>query len=209
MNRLVVVSNRVPLPSAGARAGGLAVALDGLMEKRGGLWFGWSGTIAGGPTAALGKVESAHGVDYATIDLTLEEHDRYYNNFSNGVLWPLLHTMPELMKFDRRDARVSREVNVRMAASLQPLLRPTDAIWIHDYHLMPLAACLRARGVKCPIGFFLHIPFAAPDVLAAAPEVLDLPADEPQSEQAMVQDFVQQLQIILLGAASWREAERR
>lgn len=46
-------------------------------------------------------------------------------------------------------------------------------------------------------------------LLAAAPEVLDLPADKPQSEQAMVQDFVQQLQIILLGAASWREAERR
>ena len=40
MNRLVVVSNRVPLPSAGPRAGGFAVALDGLMEKRGGLWFG-------------------------------------------------------------------------------------------------------------------------------------------------------------------------
>ena len=145
MNRLVVVSNRVPLPSAGARAGGLAVALDGLMEKRGGLWFGWSGTIAEGPTAALGKVESAHGVDYATIDLTQEEHDRYYNNFSNGVLWPLLHTMPELMKFDRRDARVYREVNVRMAASLQPLLRPTDAIWIHDYHLLVLPSLLRKR----------------------------------------------------------------
>lgn len=177
MNRLVVVSNRVPLPSAGARAGGLAVALDGLMEKRGGLWFGWSGAISDGPTAALAKVESTQGVDYATIDLTQEEHDRYYNNFSNGVLWPLLHTMPELMRFDRRDARVYREVNARLAASLQPLLRPTDAIWIHDYHLMPMAACLRARGVKCPIGFFLHIPFAAPDVLAAAPEVAALVRD--------------------------------
>ena len=177
MNRLVVVSNRVPLPSAGARAGGLAVALDGLMEKRGGLWFGWSGKIAAGPTVALGTVESAEGVDYATIDLTQDEHDRYYNNFSNGVLWPLLHTMPELMRFDRRDARVYREVNARMAASLQPLLRPTDAIWIHDYHLMPLAACLRERGVKCPIGFFLHIPFASPDVLGAAPEVAALVRD--------------------------------
>jgi trehalose 6-phosphate synthase len=177
MNRLVVVSNRVPLPSAGARAGGLAVALDGLMEKRGGLWFGWSGAISDGPTAALAKVESSQGVDYATVDLTQDEHDRYYNNFSNGVLWPLLHTMPELMRFDRRDARLYREVNARFAASLQPLLRPTDAIWIHDYHLMPLAACLRARGVRCPIGFFLHIPFAAPDVLAAAPEVAALVRD--------------------------------
>ena len=116
-------------------------------------------------------------VDYATIDLNQEEHDRYYNNFSNGVLWPLLHTMPELMKFDRKDARVYREVNTRIAASLQPLLRPSDLIWIHDYHLMPLAASLRARGVKNPIGFFLHIPFAAPDVLGAAPEVAALVRD--------------------------------
>jgi trehalose 6-phosphate synthase len=180
MNRLVVVSNRVPLPSAGIKAGGLAVALDGLMEKRGGLWFGWSGRIAtsaGTPPAALTAVEQADMVDYATIDLSQEEHDRYYNNFSNGVLWPLLHTMPELMKFDRRDARVYREVNTRMAASLQPLLRPTDLIWIHDYHLMPLAASLRARGVKNPIGFFLHIPFASPDVLGAAPEVAALVRD--------------------------------
>ncbi len=177
MNRLVVVSNRVPLPSAGQSAGGLAVALDGLMEKRGGLWFGWSGKVAEGPGAALAQVESAAGVDYATIDLTQDEHDRYYNNFSNGVLWPLLHTMPEMMKFDRRDARVYREVNARFAASLHPLLRPTDAVWVHDYHLLPLAACLRARGVKNPIGFFLHIPFAGPDVLAAAPEVAALVRD--------------------------------
>jgi trehalose 6-phosphate synthase len=177
MNRLVVVSNRVPLPSSGHKTGGLAVALDGLMEKRGGLWFGWSGNISDGPTAALAQVESAGHVDYATIDLTQEEHDRYYNNFSNGVLWPLLHTMPELMKFDRRDAHTYREVNARVAGSLQPLLRPDDLIWVHDYHLMPLPAALRARGVKNPIGFFLHVPFASPDVLAAAPVVASLLRD--------------------------------
>ena len=177
MTRLVVVSNRVPLPSSGQRAGGLAVALDGLMEKRGGLWFGWSGRITEAPSAAIAQAEQANGIDYATIDLTQDEHDRYYNNFSNGVLWPLLHTMPELMKYDRRDARVYREVNVRLATSLLTLLRPDDMIWVHDYHLMPLAACLRARGVKNPIGFFLHIPFAAPDVLHAAPEVAALVKD--------------------------------
>ena len=140
MNRLVVVSNRVPLPSAGQQAGGLAVALDGLMEKRGGLWFGWSGAIAEGPTAALASVESAGTVDFATIDLTREEHERFYNRFSNAVLWPLLHTMPELMQFDRRDAVVYRAVNIRMATSLQPLLRPSDHIWVHDYQLLSLPA---------------------------------------------------------------------
>jgi len=176
MNRLVVVSNRVPLPSSGHKTGGLAVALDGLMEKRGGLWFGWSGNISDTP-AALAQLENTGAIDYATIDLTRDEHDRYYNNFSNGVLWPLLHTMPELMKFDRRDAQVYREVNNRIAGSLQPLLRPTDLIWVHDYHLLPLPASLRARGVKNPIGFFLHVPFASPDVLGAAPEVASLVRD--------------------------------
>src|SRR5208337_244355 len=97
--------------------------------------------------------------------------------FSNGVLWPLLHTMPELMQYDRRDARVYREVNARLAAGLLPLLRPSDLIWVHDYHLMPLPSALRARGVRNPIGFFLHIPFCAPDVLAAAPEMAELVRD--------------------------------
>ncbi|CAH2605013.1 Trehalose-6-phosphate synthase [Rhodovastum atsumiense] len=174
MNRLVVVSNRVPAPSAGTQAGGLAVALDGLMEKRGGLWFGWSGVIAAGAAGRPAMIERSGSVEYATIDLTQDEHDRYYNAFSNSVLWPLLHTMPELMQYDRRDARVYREVNARMAAALQPLLRPTDLIWVHDYHLMPMAAALRARGVRNPIGFFLHIPFCSPDVLAAAPEMTEL-----------------------------------
>ena len=177
MNRLVVVSNRVPAPSAGTQAGGLAVALDGLMEKRGGLWFGWSGAVVASGAGRAAMVERAGGVDYATIDLTQEEHDRYYNAFSNGVLWPLLHTMPELMQYDRRDARTYREVNARMAAALHPLLRPTDIIWVHDYHLMPLPQALRARGVRNPIGFFLHIPFCSPDVLAAAPEMTELVRD--------------------------------
>ena len=171
MNRLVVVSNRVPLPSTISQAGGLAVALDGLMEKRGGLWFGWSGQVVPGACGNSVCVQQEAGVDYATIDLSPEEHERYYNNFSNSVLWPLLHTMPEAMQYDRRDAKAYREVNGRMAATLQPLLRPSDLVWVHDFHLLSLPAALRARGVQNPIGFFLHVPFASADVLAAAPEM--------------------------------------
>ena len=171
MSRLVVVSNRVPVPSAGKAAGGLAVALDGLMEKRGGLWFGWSGDVSDNAADQPVKVVHAAGVDYATVDLTPDEHDRYYNNFSNGVLWPLLHTMPELMHYDRHDARVYRDVNVRLAQLLAGLLHPSDIVWVHDYHLLPLAAALRGEGVRNPIGFFLHIPFASPDILATAPEL--------------------------------------
>ncbi|MBV8913047.1 MAG: trehalose-6-phosphate synthase [Acetobacteraceae bacterium] len=168
MNRLVVVSNRVPAPSAaGAQAGGLAVALEALMQQRGGLWFGWSGRISS--HTGTRSVEDG-GVRFATIDLTAEEHDRYYNEFSNGTLWPLLHSLPELMTFDRRNAQAYRAVNERFAESLLPLLRPGDLIWIHDYHLLAMPAALRARGVTAPVGFFLHIPFPSPDMLASVPE---------------------------------------
>lgn len=43
-------------------------------------------------------------------------------------------------------------------------------------------------------------------MLAAAPEILDLPPDPPAMEQALTQRFVQQLQVILLGAVAWRPA---
>jgi trehalose 6-phosphate synthase len=177
MNRLVVVSNRVPLPGAGAQAGGLAVALEGLMARRGGLWFGWSGEVAADARSKPLTRRTAGKVEYATVDLTENDYDCYYNRFSNGVLWPLLHTMPELMAYNRRDAQAYRDVNANLASRIVPLLRPNDIIWVHDYHLMALPAQLRARGVTNPIGFFLHVPFAGADVMAAAPEMGSLIKD--------------------------------
>jgi trehalose 6-phosphate synthase len=50
-----------------------------------------------------------------------------------------------------------------------PLLQPDDIIWVHDYHLIPLAAELRALGCRQRIGFFLHIPLPPPLMLAAIP----------------------------------------
>ncbi len=176
MNRLVVVSNRVPAPAAaGAQAGGLAVALEALMERRGGVWFGWSGRVSEGP-ATVETVQSG-GVQYATLDLTAEEIDLYYNGFSNSTLWPLLHSMPEMMVFDRRAALAYRQVNEKLVDHLAPRLRPDDLVWIHDYHLMGMPALLRARGIRAPIGFFLHIPFPSADVLATVPEAAALVRD--------------------------------
>lgn len=170
MNRLVVVSNRVPAPSAaGAQAGGLAVALDSLMESKGGLWFGWSGKVVDTPSDTPKRLDAGQ-VRFATLDLSVEEHDRYYNEFANSTLWPLLHSMPELMTFDRRNAQCYRAVNQRFTDALLPLLSSSDMIWVHDYHLMCMPAMLRSQGVVAPIGFFLHIPFPSADVLASVPE---------------------------------------
>ena len=167
MNRLVVVSNRVPASATGAQAGGLAVALAGLMERRGGMWFGWSGKTSNEHTVACSQDGQ---VQFATIDLTPSELDGYYNQFANSTLWPLLHSMPELMMYDRRSAQCYRQVNQKMTDALAPLLRGGDLLWIHDYHLMAMPAMLRAKGITAPIGFFLHIPFPSADMLASVPE---------------------------------------
>ncbi|MBN8928349.1 MAG: trehalose-6-phosphate synthase [Rhodospirillales bacterium 69-11] len=171
MSRLVVVSNRVPLPSErGPRAGGLAVALADALRP-GSLWFGWSGKRghAGDPS-----IQQGDGISYATIDLTETEHRGFYVHFANGVLWPLLHFRLGLMTFRSEDYAAYRAVNRRFAATLAPLLRPDDLIWVHDYHLIPLAAELRALGVRNRIGFFLHTPFVPPAIMQALPRANEL-----------------------------------
>ncbi|MCZ8234121.1 MAG: HTH-type transcriptional repressor FabR [Inhella sp.] len=45
-------------------------------------------------------------------------------------------------------------------------------------------------------------------MLAAAPEMLDLPPQQPLLEAEMTETFVRQLRVVLLGAATWREPGR-
>lgn len=46
-------------------------------------------------------------------------------------------------------------------------------------------------------------------LLAATPEVLDLPAGPPVPEAEMTENCVQQPQVVLLGAACWKERVTR
>ena len=45
-------------------------------------------------------------------------------------------------------------------------------------------------------------------MLAAAPEILDLPPEQPMLEDEMMDNFVKQLQLVLLGASSWKDKPR-
>jgi trehalose 6-phosphate synthase len=171
MPRLVVVSNRVADPRKTA-AGGLAVALAEVLNNTGGLWFGWSGKIVEPPEdGGEPKLHSqqAGPVRLVTMDLSREDHDAYYLGYSNGVLWPVFHYRLDLADFDAGYITGYRRVNQLFARRLMPLLREDDIIWVHDYHLIPLAAELRALGCNQRIGFFLHIPLPPSLILAAIP----------------------------------------
>ncbi|WP_298231259.1 trehalose-6-phosphate synthase [uncultured Azohydromonas sp.] len=170
MSRLVVVSNRVADPRRAA-AGGLAVALGDALAASGGLWFGADAEVVEDGSAAAGQVRThrAGPVTLASVVLGRTDHDQYYRGYANGVLWPVFHYRLDLAQFDAGHLDGYRRVNRLFAQQLRSLLRPDDVVWVHDYHLIPLAAELRALGCQQRIGFFLHIPLPPPLILAALP----------------------------------------
>ncbi|WGW05520.1 alpha,alpha-trehalose-phosphate synthase (UDP-forming) [Tropicibacter oceani] len=165
--RLIMVSNRIPTEAE--PSGGLVVALHDCLTAQGGTWIGSSGEARENPRDGLYQIASGDYDRYA-FDLSREEFDSYYLGYANSVLWPLFHRRAELMEVQPGHAAGYLAVNARLAAMLKGFLRPDDVLWIHDYHFLPLAACLRELGVQNRIGFFLHIPFPVASDVPALPE---------------------------------------
>ncbi|CAJ3619431.1 alpha,alpha-trehalose-phosphate synthase [Burkholderia pseudomallei] len=169
MSRLIIVSNRVaPISEGEPAAGGLAIGVYDALKETGGMWFGWSGEVIASGVPQI-RIEEHGPVTFATIGLSRRDYDQYYRGFSNATLWPAFHYRADLIQFDRHEFEGYSRVNVWLAQQLVPLLRDDDVIWVHDYHLIPFARALRTAGVKNRIGFFLHIPFPAAQVLVNVP----------------------------------------
>ena len=166
MARIFIISNRVAIPGNGGNPGGLEVVLKATLKKHPCVWLGWSGEVNAEP---LTRTITAGGNDYIVTDLRPADFDEYYNGFANRVLWPIFHYRLDLAEFTRRDLSGYLRVNDHFAGELAKVLQPDDIVWVHDYHLIPLAKALRARGLHNRIGFFLHIPLPPPEILTAMP----------------------------------------
>jgi len=168
MSRLVAVSNRISVPRRGAAPGGLAVGLLAAMQARRGMWFGWNGETVE-TSAEEPSVVRKEGITYASIDYDAAEYRDFYLGFCNATLWPLFHYFIDGFRFDDLQYEAYQRMNQRYARQLAPLLEPRDLVWVHDYHLLPLAQRLREVGVTQPLGLFLHIPFPNIEVLRVLP----------------------------------------
>jgi trehalose 6-phosphate synthase len=164
-----VVSNRVTT-TAGARpdSGGLAVAIRTALSQSGGIWFGWSGEVRDAAADEPGIVTDGP-LTFATLDLSRKDFDEYYIGYANRALWPLFHFRSSLVQFSRRDLAGYMRVNRMFARVLAAMLSSQDLIWVHDYHLIPLGEELRKLDQTQPIGFFLHTPFPAAELLRVLP----------------------------------------
>jgi len=170
MSRLIVVSNRVspPQPEGGSSQGGLAMAISAALREYSGMWFGWSGQSTPEYTGQI-SIQRAGGVTFALMDLEEQDIQEYYNGYANRTLWPLFHYRIDLTQYERSYGSGYERVNARFADMLMPLIEPNDLIWVQDYHLIPLARELRERGARNAIGFFLHIPWPARELIVTLP----------------------------------------
>jgi trehalose 6-phosphate synthase/phosphatase len=179
-SRLLVVSNRLPYVlkrGPGGKwiaypgSGGLVTALMPVLRDRGGTWIGWAG--APGParefTRALAEAGADAGYELVAVPLDEAEVRDFYHGFSNEIVWPLFHDLPSFCNFEPAYWRAYLAVNRKYARVVGARARKGDFIWIHDYHLLGVGAELRAMGNAARTGFFLHIPFPAPDIFMKLP----------------------------------------
>jgi trehalose 6-phosphate synthase len=173
---LVVVSNRVARGQANEpMTGGLAAALLPVVENSGAIWVGSSGRVREGTQKEpFAEIEALGSGALAMLDLPAAHYGGYYEGFANSALWPALHSRADLIRVSQEDYISYREVNAFTARALLRFKKPDTAFWIQDYHFLALAAELRELGVTQPIGFFLHTPWPAREVIEGVPHHREL-----------------------------------
>jgi trehalose 6-phosphate synthase/phosphatase len=178
MGRVILVSNRLPVVLRGEKnrlvvsdsAGGLASGLKHAHEQSDTLWIGWPGEIGRFPAPVRAEADRLLADRrFVPVELTRGEVARFYDGFSNSVLWPLFHYLLDRIPADKHGWEAYRAVNERFADVVAAHARPGDIVWIHDYQLLLLPALLRRRLSGTKIGFFLHIPFPAAEVFRTLP----------------------------------------
>jgi trehalose 6-phosphate synthase len=173
---LVVVSNRVARGNASEpMTGGLAAALLPVVEKSGAIWVGSSGRVRdGAQKEPFAEIEALGAGALAMLDLPAAHYGGYYEGFANSALWPALHSRADLIRASQEDYLSYREVNAFMARALLRFRKPDTAFWVQDYHFLALGAELRDLGVTQPVGFFLHTPWPARDLIEGVPHHREL-----------------------------------
>jgi trehalose 6-phosphate synthase/phosphatase len=181
-NTLINVSNRLPVAVKNGEmtksSGGLVAALAGLPKgdyKQ--KWIGWPGAEI--PDKKEQKQIARKLADeYGCIPVFLDKGEAvgFYEGFSNSSIWPLLHYLPNYLRYEPEWWEDYRKVNQTFANKVLDVAKDGDLVWVHDYQLMLLPAILRAEAPQLRIGFFLHTPFPAPQVLRFHPRCRELVA---------------------------------
>ena len=177
MNRIIIVSNRLPVKATRRKneiafsysTGGLATGLSSVSNFYKTLWIGWPGII----TDNINEQDTIRGKLFSDnmypIFLTRDHINKYYNGFSNNTIWPLFHYFPQYVEYNDNTWETYREVNQVFCDKIVEIAKPGDIFWIQDYQLMLLPQLVREKIPNATIGFFLHIPFPSFEIFRLLP----------------------------------------
>ncbi|MDF1547301.1 MAG: bifunctional alpha,alpha-trehalose-phosphate synthase (UDP-forming)/trehalose-phosphatase [Bacteroidales bacterium] len=179
MNKLIIVSNRLPLQisieneelNVSPSVGGLATGMKSVHEAYQSQWVGWSGlTEEQIPKGLEKKVEEAVKKEgCVAVPLTEEEMELYYFGFSNKTIWPLFHYFTQFTEFSQENWDAYKAVNQKFADVIIGMVEKGDKVWVHDYQLLLLPKMIKEKCPDVSIGFFLHIPFPSFEVFRILP----------------------------------------
>lgn len=172
----IVVANRLPVDRVlngdkvewNPSPGGLVTALKPVLHEREGAWVGWPGCTDEVAVDDMPSAEQA-GVRMLPVNLDAQDHELFYEGFSNATLWPLYHDLIVSPKFDKDYWERYQEVNKRFADAAAREAAEGATVWVQDYQLHLVPGQLRQQRPDLSIGFFLHIPFPAPELFRQLP----------------------------------------
>lgn len=146
--RILLISNRPPYTMRMRKgqvdlvrgAGGLVTALDPVMKKSGGVWFGLVRDEKRDLPAEV-RVEGddatspGYNIQYITIDS--KYIDGFYRGVSNRTLWPLFHCFLGNTVFKKEHWRTYLHVNWRVYQSIAEKIGEGDLVWVRTITSSP------------------------------------------------------------------------
>lgn len=182
--RLFIISNRLPVnvktvadktvlqPSSGGLVTAISSYID-YAEQKGQhftdkYWVGVPGCTPVEWSLTAGDLKET-SYTYLPVYANKKSYNLYYNGFSNSVIWPLFHYFPSYVEYNENYFEEYIKVNENFLDIILQHARETDVLWIHDYHLLPLAEMVREKLPNITIGFFLHIPFPSYEIFRMMP----------------------------------------
>ena len=169
----VVVANRLPVdiidhPNGEVEyrtsPGGLVTALKPVLQAHQGSWVGWPGT-----TDDEREPFSHDGLQLVPVTLTQRNFEDFYEGFSNATLWPLYHDLIVRPIYHREWWEDYGHVNHQFALKVAECAAEGATVWVQDYQLQLVPGILKQIRPDLRIGFFLHIPFPAPELFRQLP----------------------------------------
>jgi trehalose 6-phosphate synthase/phosphatase len=179
VQQVTIVSNRLPISVKKADGklqyypslGGLATGLSSYANSKNSKWIGWPGIASDDLTETeKQKIAKKLALDNCfPVFLSKKQLDTYYNGYSNGILWPFFHNTAADYDHQEQNWRAYKEVNAIFTDAVISMTGPKSTVWVHDYQLMLLPGLLRSERPYSTIGFFLHIPFPATNLVVKLP----------------------------------------